>query len=328
MKKLYITILTICLTSAVFAQQKAICTANFDNFTLASESYWDGSDQTGGFTGPCGIWNFNNFYDTAWGGYWASGWAYSNQTDISTAGSLFSSYVGDDFNGGGNYAVASAFGTGAGIRVAGLYLAMNVEFFVSTSTYTAVSVLNGDGIGKVFGDSLDANGDDDGTNGEDWFKLTVYGYQSGSIVDSQEVYLVDYRFAADSMDYILDTWKAVVMSSPVDSLHFFLTSSDVGAGGVNTPSFFCLDNLSGDFPTSIKEVEIDRLKLYPNPANDYIFIEGGYGTLEVYSITGSLVLTAVVNGLAQVDISSLNTGLYQVILKGQNGISSAKLFKE
>jgi len=61
MKKLYFTILTICLTSAVFAQQKAICTANFDNFTLASESYWDGSDQTGGFTGPCGIWNFNNF---------------------------------------------------------------------------------------------------------------------------------------------------------------------------------------------------------------------------------------------------------------------------
>ena len=60
-----------------------------------------------------------------------------------------------------------------------------------------------------------------------------------------DVYLADYRFADNSLDYILDTWTFVDLKplGEVATLEFALSSSDTGDFGMNTPAYFCLDTL-------------------------------------------------------------------------------------
>ena len=66
---------------------------------------------------------------------------------------------------------------------------------------------NGDSFAKKFGDSTDASGTSDGTNGNDFFKLSIYGENNDSI----EFYLADFR-GPDSTDYILKEWTYVSLA--------------------------------------------------------------------------------------------------------------------
>ena len=79
----------------------------------------------------------------------------------------------------------------------------------------------------------------------DYFKLLVWGMAKGEATDSVEFYLADYRFDNAAEDYIIKTWQWVDLGSlgKVDSLMFGLESSDNGDWGMNTPAYFCLDNL-------------------------------------------------------------------------------------
>ena len=76
----------------------------------------------------------------------------------------------------------------------------------------------------------------------DWLKLVVRGYLDGRETGSVEYYLADFR---DGKTYICDKWVEVDLSSMTDVLYldFILTSSDTGEYGMNTPAYFCLDNL-------------------------------------------------------------------------------------
>jgi hypothetical protein len=118
--------------------------------------------------------------------------------------------------------------------------------FVTNTTYAALSMLEGDGWAKQFGG--------DTGNDADWFKLTAYGTDAaGQVVDaSVEIYLADYRFADNSLDYILDTWAYLDLSelaaAGAQSLHFNVSSSDVGSSGMNTPAYFAMDDLTYTTP--------------------------------------------------------------------------------
>ena len=74
-------VLMLCL--GLPAMGRAGLVATFDDLTLSPESYYNGADGAGGFAS--GGFSFNNSYDPVWG-TWA-GWAYSNTTDTTTAGS-------------------------------------------------------------------------------------------------------------------------------------------------------------------------------------------------------------------------------------------------
>ena len=159
-------------------------------------------------------------------------------------------------------------------------------FYVTNSTYTYLTLLNGNTFSKKFG----------GTTGHDpdWFMLKIQGYHSGVITDSVKFYLADYRFTDNNLDYIVKDWKWCDLSSlgTIDSLGFTLYSSDTGAYGMNTPSYFCMDNFNGSAPTNnISELKEDQFEInaYPNPCNDYINIyinEKSKGKLTITDITG------------------------------------------
>ncbi len=326
MKIIYLLmVLAVICSSGLNAQNKSFTQiTTFDSLTLGNETHWDGSDQSGIFYGEHGFWNFQNEYDTSWGGYWASGWAYSNETDIATVGNQFSSFAGGDVSGGGNYII----GTTAISDPNTFYLSSaGLNFYVSNSTYTAISMRDGDLYAKKFGDSTDASGVVDGTNGEDWLKLSIYAYTHGTLWDSVEIYLADYRFSNDSLDYILDTWEEVNLPFISDSLRFSLTSSDIGLFGMNTPGYFCLDHITGDYFTGIEENVVDALEIYPNPTHDHITVGEGIGLLEIYSVAGSRVLIQNLSDSSLVDVSSLEPGMYLAVLRREDQVFSSKLIK-
>ena len=238
------------LTSSVLAAATilvaATATANtidFDDFTLDGSGFYNGSDLGGDFTVGNGTFTgtftgtFNNTF--SFGCCW-DGWSVSNHGDTTTPGfgNQYSSITGGGFGGGGQFGVA--FTDSANITLAS---AANITgTYLTNTTYSALSMLNGDSFAKQFGG---ASGTD-----EDWFSVTVEGRLSGVATSSVEFFLADYRFANSVDDYIIDDWTWVDLSSLglVDELSFSFASSDVGDFGVNTPSYVAVD-----FITSIPE---------------------------------------------------------------------------
>lgn len=308
---------------------KAQIVSDFENLTLPSNSFWDGSDMSGTHNNYLFTSTFNsgdgvflNVFDTTYGaiyGYMSEGFAYSNMEDSSTTGQGYSSYAyGTPM--GNNYAIGK---NGSGIALTGSTKGTTLTgVYVTNSTYAAISMRDGDYFGKVFGDSMSAAGHgpvNDGTNGEDWFLLTIKGFLNGNAkTNTVEFYLADFRFSNNAQDYILDTWEWVDLSSlgNVDSVQFLLSSSDTTGGfGMNTPSFFALDNFNGIGPMSIKENRIsNKITTYPNPAKNIINIrlEEVISDVAIIDVAGKVVLTQTnINArTTQINLANLKQGVY------------------
>jgi hypothetical protein len=230
-----VSALTVVGTWPVFEGDFSV--AGFEELNLDPESYWNGSDRSGTFSSGLAL--FHNDFNPDY--YSWSGWSYSNTTDTTTAGyeNQYSTITGGGFAGdipGGNFGTSSLYGPS--VIDFTLDKAHSAEgFFVTNSTYSALSMEQGDWAAKKFGGI-------DGTD-PDYFKLLVWGRTNNASTDTLDFYLADFRFDEPEKDYIIETWQWVDLSSlgKVDSLIFGLESSDVGEWGMNTPAYFCLDDL-------------------------------------------------------------------------------------
>ncbi len=223
--------------------------------SLDDESYWNGPDPNGDQQqGPYddtivvgqfesdGL-SFNNTYSLDYESW--TGWAYSNTTDTTTAGYLnqFSAITGEGAEGSPTYGVAfhdasGSFAPPTVMRTPQTSDALFHSVAVTNTTYAALSMLNGDSFAKKFGGA-------DGTD-PDWFRLTIEGWdEDDQSLGQVEFYLADYRFQDDSLDYVVDEWSEIDISSlgDAESLTFQLSSSDVSALGMNTPAFFAMDHV-------------------------------------------------------------------------------------
>jgi len=250
--------------------EEGLLLSDFGELSLDDESYWNGSDETGEFiTGSSRLFNDYNSEYFSW-----SGWAYSNTSDLSTPGFMnqYSAFTGEGFHGDETlnhvYGVSSLYGPSIIDFTAGKAHAVD-GFFVTNSTYTTLSMLEGDMFAKAFGG-------DDG-NDPDYFKLLVWGLVEGEATDSVEFYLADYRFDNAAEDYVIKTWQWVDLNSlgKVDSLMFGLESSDNGDWGMNTPAYFCMDNLM---------IHPDAAPYVANPLGDVSIISSD--STYVFDISG------------------------------------------
>jgi hypothetical protein len=296
-------------------------TFGFENLELDNDSFFNGSDLSGtpdnsdylaNFSS--GNVNFTNLWNSQYS-YWKSGWAYSNMTDSITAGAAnqYSAITAIGIMESENYAI------GRNNSYITYDTTTNFSANVTNSTYAYLSMKDGDSYGKIFGSNLDANGDDDGTNGEDYFTLSIHGYNDGDLVDSTDFYLADYRFEDDNQDYLVNTWQYVTLDQEVDSVTFVLNSSDIGLYGMNTPAYFAIDNI-GDYPLSLIEYSTMKLDLYPNPSSDFINISyqknlSSY-LVSVYDIFGKKVISNL-KGANRIDISKLNKGQYMLQIESE-----------
>jgi hypothetical protein len=213
------------LTSVAVAQ-----TADFEDLTLDANSHHD----NGAFSSRGA--SFNNTS----GPFGWSGFAYSNHTDTTTPGfgNQYSARPGSGAGASANYAVAyySAFDPIPTITLAPSTTAASVS--LTNTTYAYLSMRDGDAFAKKFGG---VSGND-----ADWFKIIITGLDAqDASVGSLAFYLADYRFADNQQDYLINAWTSVDLSSlsAARKLTFAMDSSDSGAFGINTPTYFALDNL-------------------------------------------------------------------------------------
>ena len=246
--------------------------ADFDDFVLPANSHYNGPDPSGvNVPGPFGTTiregsihsrgvEFVNRYNLDFDSW--TGFAVSNESDTTTPGfgNQFSAFPGTGAGvGADNYGVAFGFDDlTPNLADPTPFDSMNVDHLralssfvlpagyqiasamVTNTTTTALSMLNGDSFAKMFGG---VSGND-----PDFLKLSVYGIDANGQALGTEVefYLADYRFADNSQDYIVSDWTSLDLSQLADarSLHFNLSSSDVGDFGMNTPAFFAIDDVT------------------------------------------------------------------------------------
>lgn len=296
---------------------------DFEDLTLANESYWNGSDNSGGFTS--GLADFDNAYNAAWGSW--SGWAYSNMSDKKTAGytNQYSAITGAGFDtvasNGNIYGVAFTpnpltFADNASHSVEG--------FYVTNSTYAALSMEQGDYFAKKFGG-------EDG-NDPDYFKLNIWGMSDGVETDTIEFYLADFCFDDNSKDYIIKTWQWVELSElgKVDSLLFSMESSDVGDWGINTPLYFNVDNfyIAPDTAPVVANPIAD-ISAKDNTPDQVIDISSVFTDVDDENVTISLLsnsnpefATATLSG-TELTIDFIAEGITTLIIKGSANNKSA-----
>ena len=311
-------------TTSSFAQT----TANLENLTLSPNTYWNGAtanptvSTSGTFTSGNAI--FPNSYNGSFGGYWESGWSYSNMKDSTTAGSAnqYSTRAAVGYSNSANYAVAQG---GALLKFNSLAKGKQMAgFYVTNNTYAAISMKNGDSFAKKFG----------GTTGTDpdWFKLKIQKYLGGTLQpDSVVFYLADYRFANNAQDYIVKNWQYVNLTSlgNVDSLIFKLSSSDNSGGYMNTPNYFCLDNFTTLNAITADINNMSALKntvtIYPNPTSDVVTISATspFTHSEILNQLGEVVISSTQNSI---NVNELASGIYFIKIYSNNQLLSLHKF--
>lgn len=294
--------------------------STFEESNISTNTFLNGSEGTTGYQSGNAF--YPNSYSTEFGGFWASGWALSAMRDSVTSGfdNLYSAKTAAGFTSltyavGQQNAQIKLTENAAGRIVKGLY--------ITNGTYAHNSMRDGDDFAKKFGGE---SGDD-----PDFFKLEIQKYSNGTLAPQiVEFYLADFRFEDNSQDYIVNDWQWVDLTSlgNVDSLRFTLSSTDIGSYGINTPLFFCIDNLeiSEEISTSNQEefLAIKNISFYPNPAIDEIVIDLASnelaGELQIFDLLGRQLIHQAINSTRNsINVSSLKTGTYILQVVTEDG---------
>lgn len=292
------------------ANLMAQTTASFEEYQLAPGNFLNGSDGSGGFSS--GNLFLPNSYDNTFE-FW-DGWALSTVTDNTTPGfgNQYSAIAGGGAEGTDTYALTYAF-SGSLLELTGAAVGAPVEgLYVTNNTYAYFSMLEGDAFAKKFGGET---GDD-----PDYFLLTIKAWYNGSLSNEMvELYLADYRFEDNSQDYILDSWVYLNLSAlgNADSLLFTLESTDNGAFGMNTPAYFCIDEVrTSDGLVATLEVPAPEWQVFPNPCSEYLhlrFEEPGDVEFALFDARGVLLQRFTASGTGyELSMQQYPAGLYFV----------------
>ncbi len=217
---------------------------NFTELPLTHNSFFLPEENGMFSSGP-----LNFIYEAGFGSW--SGFSYSNRVSLTgeytndqfvaaTSGGMDGdttnfaiSYVSSDWMSGTYDPIPSIINVANG-------QAVSFSGFYATNSHMAyITLRDGTMFNKKFGGVTG--------NDPDWFRLKVWGVRAdNSLTEIVEHYLADFRFEDNGLDYIQNDWRWVDLSSlgEVKSLNFILESSDSGDYGMNTPAYFCMDNLT------------------------------------------------------------------------------------
>lgn len=243
-------------------------------------------------------------YDQDWNSW--LGWSISNKVDNKTPGftNQYSSIVGSGAEESSTYAIA--------YNPIPVYINVDAEkapmgikgFYMTNSTYAALSMKDGDSFAKKFG----------GTSGNDpdyyYIKIQAF-FENKEVAEPIDVYLADFRFDDNSKDYILTEWLWIDISAfgKVDSLVFSPYSSDEGLFGINTPTYFCLDQIKALDVSSQQEINREDITFYPNPTTGLFKVDNE--SVKKVFITDESGKSSILELVHEAfDISDMKTGIY------------------
>ena len=287
MNKFY-HLLLVMLMLLTFQKSNAQTISTFENITLPEKSYLNGNDHSGGFASGNAF--FVNFFDTVAGDFW-TGFSISNMKDTTDKSytNMYSVISAKGYNQSNNYAVAYQSakvvltGAAKGKQVLG--------FFVNNGTYAFNDMKNGSPFSKKFGGSTG--------NDSDYFKINIQAWKANGIPADTNLsfYLADYTSADSSQDYIIKDWTWVDLKSlnDIDSLLITFASSDTGQFGINTPTYFYMENFTTrDISSSVSLNELNEkaeIIVFPNPAENTLYVGGieGIVSLQIFDLNGRLI---------------------------------------
>lgn len=296
----------------------------FENVVLDSGKVLNGSDgQTVHYFQNGGM-NFPVSWDTTYK-YWSSGWALSKVNYNKVENSDYGKHL---FAAAPGYGVEDGRGKAFMVGQNSSYFLLNntkdfplESFYVGNSTYALNSMKFGDFAGKKFGGKTGKD--------QDSFVLVVRCHKKGKLLDSQRIFLADFRFSDSTKDYISDKWTKVSVKEPLtDSISFELLSSDNGQWGMNTPAFFVLDGVRFLWNVSNKQTEKVAINIFPVPANTKLNIVSNdvIEEIVVTSLSGQVYLSmAPAQHSSILSTENLQSGIYVVSVRSQKGIQSRKI---
>jgi hypothetical protein len=319
MKKFYFSVFAVALSTSVYAQ--VLATVDFEAHLTDPESFDNGSGQAGNFTYD--LITLTNNYNVDWQSW--SGFAISNITDNTTAGwgNQYASFTGSGHN-SETYAVHYPEGD----------ILLNGpgkidSFFITNTAYAGISMRDGDDFSKQFGSIFGANGLEDGTNGEDFLRLWIICEDQFMNKDSIEFYLADYRFADELDDYIVDEWVKIDLTTlPIETakVSFRFESSDMGDWGINTPTYFAIDDISHQYYWGLNE-DFMEISVFPNPVVDELRIKGESGMVHILDLNGKVLKTFKHHLASSIDFTGFEPGLYILELQNSKGKFTTKILK-
>lgn len=232
--------LILIFTFVVSANCHAEVLVDFEDLTLPADSFYNGGpDANADGWASHGVTFGNRFsVDPVFGGFWA-GWAYSNVMDDATPGyeNQYAAFAGSGAGGSGIYAIGYAssqtfFNLPTGMKAQ--------SALVTNTTYAALDILSGSSFSKQF-------------QAGDKFSVVFTGYRglskSGATTGAVVFDLADFTsFKPDTdnrNDFVISDWTQVDFTSlgRAKSVGISFLSTDVGAFGINTPTYVALDNL-------------------------------------------------------------------------------------
>jgi len=333
MKKVTTSLLILAATVVAQAQ-----TADgFESFTLAPNSAFSPSANATFQTN-------NAIFSYKWSSqfsFWSGGFAYTNMQDSinGTFTNLYGVRALKGYSNTANYAVGQ---DRAVIRLKAPY--DKVEgFYITNTTYACKVVKSGNAFSRKFGDTTGTKSGTTIPQGSypDFFKVTAKGYKNGTLKnDSAVFYLANYTFTNNTQDYVVDTWQWFNTSSlgSVDSIKFFMYSSDVGSFGINTPLFFAMDDFTCSAPNPVGLADRNSntgFSAFPNPFADHLQImladneTSMQPVLRMYDAAGQLVKTVrVTETTFNLDVSQLEKGFYVVELESGDAVVRKRLIKQ
>ncbi|MDR0938532.1 MAG: DUF4465 domain-containing protein [Mediterranea sp.] len=184
------------------------------------------------FKDPLGIVSFSHYYADWGSGYSFAGFTYMNKTDNQTWNSP-APISGKAYSGTSYLALDSTtgeYGTPATLTILEPIYTIS-EAWITNSTYAYTSMLKGDGNSRPF-----AKGD--------WYKVTATGYDAdGTKVGETSIFLADYKTDTDRP---VSDWVKFDLTPlrNATTITFVPSSSDNGEWGMNTPAYFCLDDIT------------------------------------------------------------------------------------
>ena len=332
MMKTKITLLGLAISS-LFTHAQTV--ADFESFTLAPNSAYSTTVSTPFQTANA---VFQYEWDNSFGGYWSEGFAYTNKQDSvnGTYTNLYGVRALKGFSNSATYVVGKDHGT---IRLKSPF--DKVEgFYITNTTYAWKEIVKGSTISRRFGDTTGTHSPTTTPQGSypDYFKVTAKGFRNGIMKqDSAVFFLADYRFSNNTQDYVVNTWLWFNTSSlgSVDSIKFFMYSSDFGNFGMNTPAFFALDNFltTAPNPVSINSYVSNNIwQVFPNPFTDYLQIagtnEGIEKHIELKDLTGKLIYSVKFSSSNyQLNLKALESGVYLLEMYSENEKSVKRIIK-
>ena len=324
------------LALLIFGIAKSQTTADFESFSLPADSFYYDAAGTDWQTSNA---IFQYDWTTSFGGFWSGGFAYTNKNnpDSGNYRHLYNCAAGKGYNLSNYYATGQP---GSFIKVKAPSNAV-LGFYVTNTTYAYMSMKNGDAFARKFGDTTGTGCLCPQGSVRDSLVLSVVGYSGGVLKnDTVQFFLADFRFSNNSLDYILKSWQWVDCSTlgAVDSISFFMTSSDNGMWGMNTPAFFSIDNFTTGQGVGIAEnSSFQSINLFPNPVNDFLNINFKTEqpveiSIHIYNSLGRLVKEEKINFMDgnnnySIDLNNLNSGLYFIEIAGDNRKQNFKLIK-